>query len=100
MKVFVTGATGYIGIPVVKQLLEHGHEVLGLARSQKSAELLKSIGAQAYRGDLDDYESLAGAAVTSDGVIHLGFIILFAIEIAPESAEHPARVVHGPSGHA
>ena len=73
MKVFVTGATGYIGIPVVKQLLEHGHEVLGLARSQKSAELLKSIGAQAYHGDLDDYESLAGAAVTSDGVIHLGF---------------------------
>ncbi|EEA23402.1 hypothetical protein TMatcc_002268 [Talaromyces marneffei ATCC 18224] len=73
MKVFVTGATGYIGLPVVRQLLEHGHEVLGLARSNKSAQLLESMGAQAHHGTLDDYESLAKAAAISDGIIHLGF---------------------------
>jgi len=73
MKIFVTGASGWIGSAVVPELLGAGHEVVGLARSEESAHRLEAAGALVQRGDLDDPDSLAKAAADSDGVIHLAF---------------------------
>ncbi len=73
MKVFLTGASGHVGTVVVSELLSAGHEVIGLARSDTSAELLAKAGAQAHRGALDDTESLTAGAQDADGVIHLAF---------------------------
>ncbi|HLK44200.1 MAG TPA: NAD-dependent epimerase/dehydratase family protein, partial [Thermoleophilia bacterium] len=73
MKIFVTGASGWIGSAVVPELLGAGHEVVSLARSDASAEKLHSAGALVHRGDLDDAEGLAEAAAGSDGVTHLAF---------------------------
>ncbi|HWD73592.1 MAG TPA: SDR family oxidoreductase [Solirubrobacteraceae bacterium] len=73
MRVFVTGASGHIASAVIPQLLNHGHQVVGLARSDASAEAVAALGAEVCRGDLDDLDGLRAAAAEADGVIHLAF---------------------------
>jgi nucleoside-diphosphate-sugar epimerase len=74
MRVFVTGASGWIGAAVVAELIEAGHEVAGLARSDASAAAVQEAGAEVIRGSLDDLDTLTAAATAADGVIHTAYV--------------------------
>ncbi|MEO5689976.1 MAG: SDR family oxidoreductase [Burkholderiaceae bacterium] len=74
MRVFLTGATGFIGTALIPELLQAGHSVLGYARSDSGADALRSLGADVHRGDLEDLGALRGGAEQADGVVHCGFI--------------------------
>jgi nucleoside-diphosphate-sugar epimerase len=73
MRIFVTGASGWIGSATTEELLKAGHRVLGMARSDASAERIAALGADVHRGDLTDLDSLRAGAAAADGVVHLGY---------------------------
>src|SRR4051794_33335839 len=95
MRIFVTGATGWIGSAVVPELLAAGHEVVGLARSDASAAALVERGAGVQRGDLDDLDSLRAGAEAADGVIHLGYNHDFSRMEAAARTDHAALAAMG-----
>ncbi len=90
MKVFVTGATGFIGSAIVQELIGAGHQVLGLARSDKSADALIAAGAEVHRGSLDDLDSLKRGAAAADGVIHTAYNHDFSQYIAAGQTDREA----------
>lgn len=90
MRVFLTGATGFIGSAIVQELLSAGHEVLGLARSDAAAQALMQVGAQPHRGELQDPAGLAAAAGACDGVIHTAFIHDFSAHAAAAETDRQA----------
>ncbi|WP_315792505.1 SDR family oxidoreductase [Paenibacillus sp. BIC5C1] len=87
MRIFVTGAAGYIGTAVVRELISAGHQVVGLTRSESGAHVLESLGAEVACGVLEDLDILRSCAATSDGVIHLAFNHDFSIFAASLAAD-------------
>src|SRR5258708_5911224 len=90
MRIFVTGATGFIGSAIVQELINAGHPVLGLARNDAAADVLARLGVEAHRGDLSDTESLAAGASACEGVIHIAFIHDFSNYAAAVEADRRA----------
>jgi nucleoside-diphosphate-sugar epimerase len=92
MRVFVTGGSGFIGSAVVPELLDHGHQVVGLARSDSSAAALRAAGAEVRRGDLVDLAALRAGAAEADAVVHLAFIHDDFSDMAPALAADRAAI--------
>jgi nucleoside-diphosphate-sugar epimerase len=95
MRIFVTGASGWIGSAVVPELIGAGHQVVGLARSDASAQAVAELGAEVLRGDLTDTDVLRAGALDSDGVIHLAFVVPSVTEAATQTDARAIETLAG-----